>query len=215
MSDLYDIGSDYSAVVAELSGADDIGDDDLAGLATELGFDQLGFEQLGADERAVLGAAKRIIAKGGGGSLAAMKKMMQMAASAAAAKNRGFGLLAKDQSPQGAFGMKGSLNLLSFTGTVNGGGTLTVPANLDRRSTIRELRAEGPSTVLRVTNFSAAGLPFGALRFPFSLSSFGPNVQDRNVRPQTYDASINFTLTVSNPTGAPVDMLLEAWGTPS
>jgi hypothetical protein len=85
---------------------------------------------------------------------------------------------------------------------------------LDRKSTIRELRAEQASTAIRVTSFAAAALPFGALRFPFSLASFGPNVQDRRIRAVTYDASVNFQLTVSNPTGAAIDLLLEAWGTP-
>jgi hypothetical protein len=201
------LGAAYEDLQSELSG--DASDADIAG---ELGLDQMGFASLGDDE---LGAIIRKAVSKGIPAKRVASVIQRSAAASAIARRSGFGLLSEDPgTPEGAFGVKGSLNLLSFTGTVNQGSTLTVSSQLDRRSTIRELRAEGSSTPLRVVSFSAAGLPFGALRFPFSLASFGPNVQDRKIRPQTYDGSVTFNLVVSNPTGAPIDMLLEAWGTP-
>jgi hypothetical protein len=221
MSGLYtDVGNDYDALARELSGdCEDVGDDAVAqalGLA-QLGFDpSIGDDELGAAvKRAITLKGTKLPAARASGGMSAVQVQEIVKKAVAAANPAGFGILATNPaSPQGAFGMKGSMNLLSFAGTVAAGGSLTVNATLDRKSTIRELRAEQASTALRITSFSAAGLPFAALRFPFSLASFGPNVDDRTVRAVTYDASINFSITVSNPTGAAIDMLVEAWGTP-
>jgi hypothetical protein len=212
----YGIGAGYGNVLAELSGeglGSGIGDEEIAA--------ELGIASLSPDELMTPGLAQEVGARAAslvsrGAPAAQVQRVVSQTMQAARARGRGFQLLSNDPaSAQGAFGIAGSMCLLSFSATILAGATTAIAAvTLDRKSTIRELRADALSAACRITNFTAAALPFAGLQFPFSLASFGPNVQDRKIRALTFEANSRFQVTVNNPTGADIPVLVEGWGTP-
>lgn len=207
-----DVGSGYGSVLSELSGGglggSGIGDDEIA---AELGLDSLGDgdEDIGAK---IARKAVNLVQRGA--SPAQVQAVVRRAVQAE--RHRGFQLLSSDPtSAKGAFGMSGSLCLLSFTGTVGAGATVALAAvTLDRKSTLRQLRCDAASTALRVTNFQAAGLPFTALQFPYSMAKYGPLADTHDIRAMSFDANSRFVLTLQNLTGADIAALVEVWGTP-
>lgn len=229
--------SNLDALVTQaLSG--ELGVEQLGAAFEELGLDEMGAEELAAElgvsveelgaalakkvstaarpaARPAARAAARPAARPAtsGFSLDQIKRIV--AQEVEARTKGGYGILAPDLNAQGAFGMKGSMAIVTFTQSVAAGATVQIPKACDRDCVIREIWCPPSNADLLITDFKAGGIPFVGFQFPISLARFTSQSFHHEVRAASFKTSQQFLLTVNNPTNAAITAQIELWGTAS